>query len=283
VCDALDGVVDGLIRDPRDCKFDPATLQCSGADAPTCLTAAQVQAVKDVYAGPRNPRTGKSLYPGLQPGSEFLWPGDRGALGIGMFKFMVFADPGWDFNSLGFDKGVQLADTKLAAIINSTSPDLRAFRKLGGKLLMYHGWDDPRVNPQNSLDYLNSVAAAMRDEHGEDDGEGVQNTGRFLRLFMASGMGHCSGGPGLNTFDTLTALEKWVERGVAPDKLIAGSTTLPLAYNVSTPGSGALTRPLCPHPQVAQWTGKGSTNDAANFVCASPRGGGDGDERDEDD
>ncbi len=272
-CDALDGVVDGLIEDPRRCAFDPATLQCAGADAPTCLTAAQVQAIREIYAGPRNPRTGRSIYPGLERGGEFNWPGDRGALGRGFYTFMVFENPAWDFNTLDFDHDIAYADAKMAATIDSTSPDLSDFRALGGKMIIYHGWDDARVNPRNTLHYFDAVADALhgRRRPAEDARGPARQVQQFLRIFMAPGMTHCAGGPGLNTFDTLTALEDWVEKGLAPDRLLATHSTLALGYNVSTSATGAsFTRPLCPHPQVARWKGTGSTSDAANFDCVWP-------------
>jgi len=256
-CDALDGVVDGLIDDPRRCAFDPGVLQCPGPDAPTCLTAEQVQAVREIYDGPRNPRTGRRIYPGLERGGEFGWPGDRGELGRDFYKYMVFEDPNWDFHTLDFDHDIALADARLGPVIDSTNPDISQFKGLGGKLIMYHGWDDPRVNPRNSINYLGEVAAAMHHHHHGDDEDSARETGSFLRLFMVPGMGHCGGGPGPNTFDTLTALEQWVERGVAPARIIAsGGEVL------------GRTRPLCPFPQVARYIGHGSIDEAENFVCA---------------
>ena len=263
-CDALDGVVDGLIDDPRRCDFDPGGLQCPGPDAPTCLTAAQVQAVREIYAGPRNPRTGRQIYPGLERGGEFGWPGDRGELGRDFYKYMVFEDPSWDFHTLDFDEDIALADSRMAPVIDSTNPDLSQFKARGGKLIVYHGWDDPRVNPRNSINYLGEVAAAMHHHHGHEDSE--QETENFLRLFMVPGMGHCGGGPGPNTFDMLTALEHWVEQGVAPARIIASGGEVP-----------GRTRPLCPFPQVARYTGQGSIDEAANFVCAEGHHGHDDD------
>jgi feruloyl esterase len=132
---------------------------------------------------------------------------------------------------------------------------------------MYHGWADPLVNPRNSIDYLRSVAVSGRGEDKRDH-EGIAS---FVRLFMAPGMTHCSGGPGLNTFDTLTALERWVEEGKAPNKLIASHTALGFPDNVmsASPPAGDFSRPLCSWPKVAHWTGRGSKTDATSFVCAS--------------
>jgi len=258
-CDAKDGVVDGLIGEPRRCDFDPAILLCQDPDTPTCLTAAQLQAVKDIYNGPRNPRTGEKIYPGLEPGSEYNWPGDRGSLGRDFYKYFVYEDPSFDFRMLDFDRDVAFGEERMASIIDSTNPDLTGFRARGGKLLMYHGWNDPRVNPRNSIDYVQNVVAF--------EGGNLQGTQEFLRLFMEPGMGHCSGGPGVNTFDTLTALERWVEQGVAPERLVGSHTELGFPDNVMTPGSGDFTRPLCPYPAEARYRGQGSRSDADSFVC----------------
>ena len=285
-CDALDGVVDGLINDPRQCDFDPATLLCQAGDALTCLTAPQVQAIKEVYQGPVNPRTGQQLYPGLERGGEYGWPGDPGSLGRDFFKDFLFQNPNWDYHALDFDHDIALADAEMSPVIDSINPDLSAFRDRGGKLIMYHGWNDPRVNPRNSINYFNEVAYLIAGAHGRklgdlEYGNAVRETQSFLRLFMAPGMGHCGGGPGPNAFggpfglaapeidpehDMLSALEQWVERGVAPDQIIATY----YANNVRAQGI-SMQRPLCPYPEEAVYTGSGNTNDAANFVCHTPR------------
>jgi feruloyl esterase len=156
----------------------------------------------------------------------------------------------------------------MGPIIDSTNPDLSDFKSLGGKLLMYHGWADPLVNPRNSINYVQSVAASLH--QGPATADSVSS---FLRLFMAPGMTHCSGGPGLNTFDTLTALERWVEEGVAPDKLVASHTALAFPDNVMSknPPAGGFSRPLCAYPKVPRYTGRGNKTDASSFVCAAPQ------------
>src|SRR3954468_690814 len=246
---ACPGAVPTVIDDPMHCGFDPGSLRCAGADSANCLTAAQVDAVRKIYAGPRNPRTGARIYPGLERGSEAAG-GSVGAagswsiligspqtfLGGDTWKYMVFKDPSWDFHTLDFDRDIALADRAVGPIINSTDPDLGDFKSLGGKMIIWHGWADPLVNPRNSIDYVRSVAAAGRGKQGKehDDDEAARGTQGFLRLFMAAGLTHCSGGPGLTTFDTLTALERWVEHGKAPDKLIATHTDLGFPDNVMT-------------------------------------------------
>jgi feruloyl esterase len=263
-CDALDGIKDGVLNDPRRCHFDPSVLLCRGNDEPTCLTAAQVEAVNKLHEGP-----GEQIYPGLLPGGEAgpggwaNWitgskPGASGHanLGLPFFKYFVFEDPDWDYhlfkfeNTAGFDTDVQFLDDKLASIFNATNPDLRAFQANGGKLIQYHGWSDPDITPLNSINYYESVLNATP---GASD---------FYRLFMVPGMQHCTGGPGTAKFDMVTALEQWAEKNVAPEKIIAA--------HVGANGAVDRTRPLCPYPQEAQWNGTGSTDDAGNFVCALP-------------
>jgi len=262
-CDGADGVVDGVLEDPRRCTFDPSRLACSeGQPSSDCLTTAQVEAARRIYQGLRDPKTGAQLYPGLAPGSEPFWPhrdpGNPFPIPISHYKWLVFADPNWDWRSFDFSdpddyQAFQKAESKFAPILNATNPDLRAFRERGGKLLQYHGWNDQLIAPQNSIDYYESV----RSFFGRSDG--VES---FYRLFMAPGMAHCSGGTGPNRFDMQAALEQWVERGVAPDLIVATRSINGVADRL---------RPLCPYPRVAVYTGKGDTNEASNFVCRSPQ------------
>jgi len=252
-CDALDGVVDGIINDPTRCHFDPKTLECKESDGPECLTASQVEAVSKMYTGARNPRTGEQIFPGLEPGS----PLDQ-ATGpkphshpLSFFQYVVFKNPDWKWQTLNFDTDVALADQMDGSILNAVDPNLKAFKAHGGKLIMYHGWSDPHIAPLNSINYYKSVVAAMG---------GVAETKDFVRLFMIPGMGHCQGGLGPDVFDKVGVLEQWVQGGVAPDKIIASHLTN---------GVVDMTRPLCPYPDVAQWKGAGSTNDAASFACVN--------------
>ena len=288
---ACPGVVAGVIDDPTRCAFDPASLLCAGADGPSCLTAPQVNAVRKIYAGARNPRTHRQIYPGLERGSEasqglgagsswsILITSPQTFLGGDMFKYMLFQDPSWDFRTLDFDHDIALADRVLGPVINSTDPDLSDFQALGGKLILWHGWADPLVNPRNTINYLRSVGEG-HGGGGDNDDRAARATQSFVRLFMAPGLAHCAGGPGLNTFDTLTALERWVEQGKAPDQLLASHTSLGFPDNVmlANPPAGTFSRPLCPWPQVARWTGKGAKTEAKNFVCARPEPGRDRDE-----
>jgi feruloyl esterase len=254
-CDDLDGVRDGVMEDPRRCKFDPAALQCKTTNPDRCLTAAQIETVKRIYSPATNPRTGGEIFPGLAPGGELGWNFLAGpnpfSVPVDFMKYFVFNDPDWDWRSFDFDKDMALLDSKFAAMFNATEPTLADFRKHGGKIILVHGWSDPTVSPFSSINYYNSVQKAI--------GEGSTKTD--FRLFMAPGMAHCGGGPGPSAFDHLAAITEWVEGGKAPDKLIVSSRPT---------NSGLVrTRALCPYPQVAQYKGSGNTDNAANFVCAA--------------
>jgi feruloyl esterase len=264
-CDHADGLVDGVLEDPRQCKFDPAVVQCA-ANQPSdaCLTSAQVAAARRVYRGLTDPKTGAQLYPGLATGSEPFWPhrdpANPFSIPIAHYKWLVFADPDWDWKTFDFaaEAGHQAflkAESRFAPILNATNPDLREFRKRGGKLLQFHGWNDQLIAPQNSIDYYESVLSFLG---GKDRKTALPDVQTFYRLFMAPGMAHCSGGTGPNSFDMQAALEQWVERGVAPERIVATR---------SINGVVDRSRPLCPYPMVAVYKGKGDTNDAANFVC----------------
>ena len=249
-CDALDGIKDGMLDDPRRCHFDPKTLVCAeGADATACLTAAQAEGASGIYAATMNPRTRDEIFPGLERGSEARWTVGGGVPDY--FKNVVFPNPEWDPKAFDFDKDVALSDAADGDRINATDPNLAAFFQHGGKLLMYHGWSDPLIPPVNSVNYYTSVTNAL--------GGAAKVTDSF-RLFMAPGMDHCVGGEGPNRFDALGALERWVEQKEAPANLEATHLTN---------GVVDRTRPLCPYPQVAQYKGSGSTDQAANFVCAA--------------
>jgi feruloyl esterase len=271
-CDALDGVTDGVINDPRQCNFDIATLECSGANRSNCLTAAQIGGLKKIYEGPSNPRTGEQIYPGHMLGSELGWAGwiigsgtppnnTQLAIADSTFQYLVFQDPAWDWTTFDFDQNVAFADGQVGYAINQTNPDLRPFRELGHKLIQYQGWSDPAISPVNSVNYYTSVLATMGALLQMNQDKAAGDTANYYRLFMIPGMGHCSGGPGTDTFDKVGVLDAWVVNGKAPDSIIASHLTN---------GKVDRTRPLCPYPQVAKWTGSGSTDAAANFVCVAP-------------
>lgn len=271
-CDALDGVADGVIEDPRTCRFDPDELLCKqGQDPATCLAAPQVEAVHKLYQGGRNPNTGEQIFPGYARGAEFGWNaliGGATPFGAGyeFFRWAVFRDPNYDFRQFDFDAHVALADQLFGHILNADSADLRRFARRGGKLLVYHGWADPLIPTYNTLEYYDQLldffgAPGHRGRGENHDYKALERVQRFARLFLVPGMGHCSGGPGTDTFDGMGVLEQWVEQGKAPKKIIASHLTN---------GVVDKTRPLCAFPKVAVYKGAGSTNDATNFVCRDP-------------
>lgn len=251
-CDGIDGIADGVIDNPKKCNFDPSVTLCTNGATSGCLNADQIAAAKQIYSPAINPRTKAQVFPPLEPGSELQWGilgGARPAdVAADTFRYVMYKDPDWDAMTLNFDADIERADKIDNGLNNAINPDLsKFFRK--GKLLMYHGWNDQLIAPGNSIDYYNSVAKKSG---------GVSKIDQNMRLFMAPGMTHCSGGEGPSTFDALTALEQWVEQGKAPDKIVASH---------STAGQVDRTRPLCPYPQTAVYDGSGDTNNAANFSC----------------
>ena len=252
-CDALDGVKDGLIGDPTRCRFDPAILQCKGAGESACLTPAQVDTARLIYSPVLNAKTKREIA-GLAPGSELGWTptgwtASARATGIDQFRFLVFNDPAWTAQRFDAASDVARAEDADAGTINALDPNLKPFIARGGKLIQYHGWSDPQISPLNSTEYYARVLESM------GSGADVQ---RSYRLFMAPGMGHCSGGEGPSAFDMVGALEQWVEHGQAPDRIVASH-----AVN----GRVDRSRPLCPFPQTAVYKGTGSTDEAASFEC----------------
>jgi hypothetical protein len=275
-CDGLDGVKDGVIEDPQHCSFDPQTLQCQGAETDSCLTQDQIGTLRKIRAGVVL-ADGTRLFPGYPPGAEAHWgewntasvPEQRGAFRFanGHFRDFVFEDPKWDFHRFNPERDVQAADQKLAFVFNATDPDLTKFVARGGKLILYHGWNDGAIPALSTVDYYLRVLHRM----------GEKATGESIRLFMVPGMEHCGGGPGPNSFGQLAggtgdpenkvgaALQRWVEQGIAPERIIATKRK-----NDEDPTSEVIrTRPLCAYPNVAHYRGKGSTDSAVNFDCAA--------------
>ena len=293
-CDLSDRLKDGLVSNPRACRFDPGVLACKSEDRDDCLTAAQVETLKALYAGPKNPRTGQQIFAGLVPAgiealpvnSWSMWilsrPPSRSfaaQMAISYFRDMVHERPAWDPASMDFDRDVRLSDEKVAPLVSATNPDLRSFRARGGKLIQFHGWGDAAIVADTSIEYYESVRSFL--SRVPDPRSASKSVDDFYRLFMTPGLGHCSGGVGPVDFgndaaifgmapprteadrDIFAMLEQWVEKGVAPDRLI-GSGPSPLDPKKT------LTRPLCPYPQQTRYSGSGDPNDAANFMCAAP-------------
>ena len=248
-CDEIDGVKDGVIENPRVCKFDPQVLLCKEGDSNSCLTAPQVETARKVYANVSNSRTKQSLVAGLSPGSEAGWNTMAGAQpftpGVDLFKYIVFSDANWDFKTLNWDSDLDKT-LKASASMDAMDANLKPFFDRGGKIISYHGWTDPQISPGSTVDYYQSVLDKMG---------GAAKVQENYRLFMVPGMNHCGGGTGTDQFDKLGALENWVEKKQTPASITASRA------------NPVRTRPLCPYPQVASYKGSGSTDDAANFVC----------------
>jgi len=275
-CDELDGVRDGILNDPRQCHFDPATIQCKAEDSDKCLTAAQVTALKKLYEGTLDSK-GRVVYPGYLPGAEEgeggwgLWitgPAPAKSLmaffGNGFFSSFVYEKSDWDYKSFHVEADLKAANEKTAQALNATDPDLKSFKARGGKLILYHGWNDPAITALNTINYYDSLINKM----------GNKDVDSFVRLYMAPGMQHCGGGPGPDSFGAVgnlkfddpqqsldASLEQWVEKGTAPLRIIASK------YASDDNVQPKMTRPLCTYPQAAKYKGSGDSNDAANFVC----------------
>ncbi|MFY9954089.1 tannase/feruloyl esterase family alpha/beta hydrolase [Bradyrhizobium sp.] len=272
---------DQFLTDPRDCHFDPKVLQCTGGNVPpACLTADQVTTIRNYYAGTIDQVNGQVINPGSERGNE---TDDVRALGLafaeqlpeppfdGLFYWVYGAAFGQlssatNFANFDFHHDVDTVDDQLAKVLNANSTDLGEFREHGGKLLMYHGWADPLIPSQSSINYFNALVGNdgrgfQQASFNSNASPGLQRTQSFARLFMVPGMYHCSGGPGPNTFDALSPLVNWVENGVAPDTITATK------FVGDTPPAVQMTRPLCVYPKVAKYNGSGSTSIAANFTC----------------
>ena len=248
-CDAMDGVKDGILNDPRKCKFDPAALLCKNGDKDDCLTQPQVESAKLMYS-PAKKKNGELIFPGKEPGSENQWTVVRKAaappaLSSGTFQYATYQDANYDWKNFDLDKDTEAADEKFGYV--NASPDLSAFKNRGGKLLMYHGWNDVAISPENSI---NQYEAIVKKTGGKSSD--------WIKLYMIPGMQHCQGGPGTDQFNKMAIMERWRESNSAPDVVIATHVT---GTNVE------MTRPLCPYPQVATYKGVGSPNDAGNFSC----------------
>jgi feruloyl esterase len=245
-CDANDGVTDGVIESPPRCRFDPQLAQ---------LSAAQVEAARAIYDSPANATTGRAIT-GLYPGSEMGWATWGGkepfVTAIDHFRYVVYGNPSWSLEQFRFDRDAVRAEAQDNGTINALNPDLTRFFRRGGKLLQYHGWSDPQISPGVSPQYYDSVVQRVGDR---------KRVEQSYRLFMVPGMAHCAGGDGASNFDMVSALERWVERGLAPGEIIAQR---------QRDGAVDRTRRLCAWPRVARYDGKGDPNVAASFRCEAP-------------
>jgi feruloyl esterase len=272
-CDAADGVKDGIIGDPTQCHFDPDVLLCKGPESIECLTQPQLNSLKAYYRGGVDGQ-GKSIFPGYTPGDETGWhewvlggaPGaGYGALYVeNYFRYMVSGDPKWNVLTASVDRSLRQAIDRTSSELDATDPDLSKFASRGGKLIVYHGWNDPAISPWNSIAYYKSVQQQM----------GEEKAASLMRLYMVPGMEHCASGPGADSFGQLgiptatapkfglfDSLVDWVEKGSPSESVVA--------TKYGPGGKVVLSRPLCAYPKVAKYKGSGDANDAANFSCAS--------------
>jgi feruloyl esterase len=265
-CDARDGLGDGLIEDPRRCDFKPARdlPHCAaGTDGADCFTNDQIASLERIYGDVMS--QGKRYFPGWPVGAENAWLGQEvnGPNGPGTWtnyaqNFLRYIAP-WNkgldndptqlMAQFDIDKDAPQMD-ELRQIFDATDTDLSAFRRHGGKLVMYYGWADPQLNPRMGVEYYEQVTDRMG-----------ASTADFFRLFMVPGMYHCGGGLGTGVFDTATPLVKWVESSTAPDRIEASRVL---------DGKVVRTRPLCNYPLVARYKGSGSIDEAGNFSCVRP-------------
>jgi hypothetical protein len=268
-CDAADGAVDGLVANTTACTFDPVVLQCAGAKTDSCITPAQVGALKDVFGGPKN-SAGQQLYagqpwdPGIRDAGWRAWtlgtsttavPNSRyNVLMLDALRNEFFTPPEPGFDALAFNFDIDPARMEAFSAVYDTYRDtqMAAFKARGGKMLFIHGMADPIFSATDTVDYYEKLAA---------NNGGIAATQSFARTFLVPGMAHCSGGPATDTYDSLQAMVDWVEKGVAPDTIAARAT----ATNAYYPNR---TRPLCPYPKFAKYKGTGSIEDAANFSCS---------------
>lgn len=289
---------DAFLTDPPACNFQVAELECSPGQAPsTCLPAAKVRTFKKIYRCPLDPLTHELIAPGVTYGSELLWPrffiGRKNPMAAdrpwpGMLADMIYQDPQFltEEKYLSFNFGSdyrallkkRIAGETAESVFDNRNRDLDAFEREGGKVIEYHGWDDPNIPSLEAVRLFESVVADQARRHNLSEARALRVTVRFYRLFMVPGMGHCGGGAGPSDFgqpghrpvkidpqhDTLLALDRWVERGIAPRQFIASRT------NAMT-GKVDMSRPICPYPEEPRWNGHGNPKEAASFVCADPR------------
>jgi feruloyl esterase len=243
-CDTLK---EGFLNNPRQCKVDFSTLRCTAGKADdTCLTAPQLETVETFYGGVRN-SAGELIFSGQALGNPIGAQRSTNQAPGGVFDLVRIAynNPEFDWRNFDLDRDMKYLDEKIG-YVDAVNPDLSAFKARGGKLLMTHGWSDTGITPETTIWYYDSVLGKMG-----------SNQSDWMRLFMAPGMGHCGGGPGVNTFDSIGTLEKWVEKGQAPDTMLGT-------------GAQGLTRPLCQYPQFAEYQGSGDLKDASNWACKAP-------------
>ena len=257
-CDADDGVADGLIDDPRTCKFNAKANVCGTETAPAdnCLTPQEAAAIDRIWDGPRNPK-GDKVWFGLDRGTSLPALNGNNPFFLGVIQFQWNThDRNFDWQTVDIDGYSQVAQegSRNIADVTDTFGNLDSFRRHGGKLLTFVGMSDQLIMPRGVVNYYRQMASRYG-KRGEPDFENLQ---RFYRLFRAPGVAHCGGGAGPQPQDLFGALVDWVEHGKAPKQILAQNTSGDVVTR---------TRPLCPYPQTALYKGSGSTDDASNFYC----------------
>jgi feruloyl esterase len=250
VMNRCDTLKEGFLNNPRSCKVDFSTLKCQAGNAEnSCLTDPQLKTVETYYGGVKTSK-GELIFSGQALGNPIGAQRATNQAPGGLFDLVRIAynDPNVDWQKFDLDRDMKFLDEKIG-YVDAVNPDLGKFKSSGGKLLLTHGWSDTGITPETTIWYYDSVLNKMG-----------KNQSDWLRLFMVPGMGHCGGGPGVNTFDSIGTLEKWVEKGVAPDTMMGN-------------GAQGLTRPLCPYPQSAEYKGSGDLKDASNWACKAPPAG----------
>lgn len=274
-CDALDGVKDGVISDPRRCEFDPKTIQCKAGQTAECLTPVQVDAAERIYNGSHR-SDGSRIFQGYAKGSELNWPriwAGKGPGGSAWDFWRQGISQNLDSTSTAFDFDKDTNTMLTAKLPNgetysdtyNAKTDLSAFKARGGKIIQYHGWADQQISPYASIDYYNKTVAGMS----------AADRDSFYRLYLLPGIYHCSGGPGTGNIgdsspaashdaehDLVVAIDEWVTKHKAPGAMIG--------THFDENKKADRTRPICPYPQEAAYKGNGDINDAKNFVCRDP-------------
>lgn len=295
-CVGKDGgaATDTFLSNPLACTLDTKPLACSaGADPDSCLSPGQLTDLAKIFQGPSDSRTHKQILAGLVPGTETSWDryftGKKNPVGTerpwaGFLAYVAFSDPdylskekyltfnfGTDYETISQKK---IAGQTLEAVFDTSTRDMDPIKAEGGKVIQYHGWEDPNIPSLEAVNFYKEVVADEAKRHHLSEQQALAETEKFYRLFMVPGMGHCGGGAGPNNFgqnppavkanpevDVLSALETWVDGGVAPEEFI-GSHLDPKTHAVD------MTRPVCPYPKTPVWNGSGNANEAGSFTCA---------------
>lgn len=266
-CDDVDGLKDGLIEDPRRCAFDPRTLVCEAGETEGCLTSPQAEAARKLYQGVKDAE-GRPFFPGYAPGAEAvpgtweLWltseKAQHGKFATEFFRYLVHDDPSWSLDRFKLEEDYATAKAKVRGVLDADNPDIGPFLARGGKLILYHGWQDAAIAPENTINYYEAVKKAHPE--ASDD----------VRLFMIPGLSHCLAGPGPNVFDVLGAMDQWRRGGPAPEQMIATKYDNDIFGYLGLPAKPQKTRPICAYPKTVAWDGSGPVEQAQSYSCVEP-------------